>query len=113
MSAPNGFEMWGKFVYREIDRPQRMVFISSFSDPDGGTTRHPMAPTWPLETLNILTLNEEEGKTSLTLRCFPLNASGEERKTFQKGRAGMQSGLKGTLDHLAEHLANPKPENKS
>ena len=51
-AAPDGSEMWGKFVYREITPPERMVFIVSFSDENGGTTRHPMAPTWPLEMLN-------------------------------------------------------------
>ena len=28
-------EMWGKFVYREIVKPERLVFVSSFSDEDG------------------------------------------------------------------------------
>ena len=47
MRTPDGKEMWGRFVYREIIPPERIVFVNSFSDPEGGITRHPMAPTWP------------------------------------------------------------------
>ena len=42
METPDGKVMWGKFVYREITPPERLVFINSFSDEAGGLTRHPM-----------------------------------------------------------------------
>src|SRR5438093_9576996 len=35
LESASGAEMWGKFVYREILRPERLVFVSSFSDEDG------------------------------------------------------------------------------
>ena len=104
MRVPNGFEMWGKFVYREIRPPLRLVFVSSFSDVQGGTTRHPMSATWPLEALNLLTLDETDGRTTLTLRCAPVNASEEEKQTFHTGSAGMKYGLGATLDNLAEYI---------
>lgn len=44
MRSPDGQVMWGKFIYREIVKPERLVFIVSFSDEKGGTTRHPLAP---------------------------------------------------------------------
>ena len=47
MQTPDGSVMWGKQVYREITPKDRLVFINSFSDENGGLTRHPMAPTWP------------------------------------------------------------------
>ena len=52
MKAPDGSAMWGKFVYREIVPPERMVFINSFSDEAGGITRHPMHLAWPLVAVN-------------------------------------------------------------
>ena len=55
MSAPDGSPMWGKFVYREIVPPERLDFISSFSDEKGGTTRHPGHMSWPLEMRSIFT----------------------------------------------------------
>jgi uncharacterized protein YndB with AHSA1/START domain len=57
--------MWGRFVYREIVAPERIVFINSFSDEEGNITRAPFSPTWPLEVLNTLTLSEHEGKIYL------------------------------------------------
>jgi len=105
MQSPEGHEMWGKFVYREIVPPERLVLVSSFSDRDGNITRHPMAPTWPREMLSVFTFEENNGKTTLTIRWSPLNATDEERKTFSDGKPGMQQGWSGTFDQLAEYLA--------
>src|SRR5262249_13815400 len=35
MRAPDGSTMWGKFIYREIVRPERIVAVTSFSDEAG------------------------------------------------------------------------------
>ena len=51
MRTPDGKEMWGKFVYREIVAPEKIVLVNSFSDAGGGLTRHPFSPAWPLEML--------------------------------------------------------------
>jgi uncharacterized protein YndB with AHSA1/START domain len=104
MRMPNAPEIWGKFLYREITPPDRLVFVSSFSDPDGNLTRHPFSPTWPLEILNTVTLAEEFGKTRLTLLANPINATPEELKTFREGMVFLEKGLVGTLDQLAEYL---------
>jgi uncharacterized protein YndB with AHSA1/START domain len=105
MTAPDGSEIWGKFIYREITPPERMVFINSFSDENGGTTRHPMAPTWPLEMLNTVTLTAHGDKTTLTLRSSAYAATEEERATFRAGRSSMQGGFTGTFDQLTAYLA--------
>ena len=81
-------------VYREIVPPEQLVFINSFSDENGGLTRHPMAPTWPLEMLSVFTFEEQPGgKTKFTVRWSPHNATDEERKTFDAGHASMTPGL--------------------
>ena len=105
MRMPDGSTMWGKFVYREITPPSRMVFVSSFSDEAGGVTHHSMAPTWPLETLSTFLFEEEDGKTKFTIKSSPLNATEEERATFAAGHTSMQHGWGGTLDELAAYLA--------
>lgn len=104
MKGPDGKEMWGRFVYREIAPPARMVFVISFSDENGGVTRHPLSANWPLEVINTLTFSEQDGKTTLTLRGGPINATEEERATFKAGYPSMQQGFKGTFDQLAEYL---------
>ena len=52
-----------------------------------------MSPTWPLEVLNTMTLSEHGGKTTLTMHGRPINASEEERRTFEAGRDSMQKTL--------------------
>jgi len=105
MRAPNGPEMWGKFVYRDIIEPERLVFVNSFSDAQGGITRHPMSATWPREVLNFLTLSEENGKTTMCMRGYPINATPEERATFEAGFDSMRGGFGATFQQLEEYLA--------
>ena len=104
LRSAGGKEMWGKFVYREIVAPERIVLVNSFSDEKGNLTRHPNSPSWPLEMLTTTTFAEEKGKTTVTVRWIPLNPTEEERKTFDAARDGMREGWTGTLDKLAEYL---------
>ena len=106
LKAPDGSAIWGKFVFREIVAPKRMVFINSFSDEAGGTTRHPMHAAWPLEMLSSFTFEDEPGgKTKVTVRWAPYNATHDECKTFDTLRESMQQGWTGTMDQLANYLA--------
>ena len=105
LRSPDGRDMWGKFVYREIIVPQRIVLVNSFSDDKGNLTRHPMSPTWPREMLSTTTFAEYQGKTTITLAWTALNPTEEERKTFNTGRDGMRMGWTGTFDQLAQYLA--------
>lgn len=107
MQGPGGgAEMWGKFVYREIAPPERLVFVNSFSDAEGNITRHPMSATWPLEVINTLIFAEYDGKTTLTLHGGPINATAEESETFANASKNVQQGMAGTFDRLEEYLAN-------
>ncbi|MGA7712571.1 MAG: SRPBCC domain-containing protein [Rhizomicrobium sp.] len=104
MKAPNGAEMWGKFVYREIAPMERVVFVNSFCDAAGNTTRAPFAPDWPLEVLNSLSFSEKNGKTTLTLRGGPINATAAERDKFKAFHSSMQQGFGGTFAQLDAYL---------
>jgi len=104
LCSPDGKEMWGKFVYRVIEAPGRIVLINSFSDAQGGITRHPFSATWPLEMLSTTTLSDEGGKTKVTLEWSPLNPTDVERKAFEGAHESMKQGWAGTFDQLAEFL---------
>jgi len=104
VESPDGHEMWGKFVYREIVPQERIVLVNSFSDEDGGLTRHPMSASWPLETLSSFTLTEENGRSTASIRWLPFNATAEEIKTFDAARESMKQGWSGTFDQLAAYL---------
>jgi uncharacterized protein YndB with AHSA1/START domain len=104
--TPDGHEMWGKWTFREIEAPEKLVLIATFSDAQGGITRHPMAADWPLETLSTTTFEEHNGNTTLTIRWSPWNASEAEIKKFAESQAGMQQGWGGTFEQLTAYLAS-------
>ena len=105
MLTEDGTEAWGRWVYREISEPERLVFISSFSDPDGGLARHPFSEEWPLQLLSTITFDEQDGGTLVTVRWAPYDASDAERATFDANHASMNGGWTGTLDRLGDYLA--------
>jgi uncharacterized protein YndB with AHSA1/START domain len=108
MAFQPGHEMYGRFIYREIVAPERIVFVNSFSDAAGGITRAPfpqLKDLWPLEVLNVVTFTEQDGKTTVTLRGAPINATEDERKVFAANTESMRQGFGGTFDQLADFLA--------
>ena len=104
MRAPNGSEMWGKWTYREIVRPERLVWIASFSDKAGATTKYPTMMDWPREMLTTATFEDRGSKTLVTLRSVPINASEAEIETFNDNFKSMQGGWTGTFEQLASYL---------
>jgi uncharacterized protein YndB with AHSA1/START domain len=107
MDGPNGHTMWGRFVYREIAEPERLVFINSFSDDAGTLARAPFFDgTWPLEVLITVTLAEQEGKTLVTLRSQPVGATAVEQAVFESNFDSMTQGFGSALDQLSALLAN-------
>lgn len=99
-----GHEMWGKFTYREVVAPERLVYTSSFSDAEGNTTRAPFNANFPLEILNTVTLTEHEGRTTLTLQGVPVNATAAELEFFQAMFPSMRAGFGGTFEQLTNYL---------
>ncbi len=101
-------DMWGKFVYREIAEPEKMVLVNSFSDKNGGVTRHPMSATWPLQMLTTFTFAQQGNKTLLTITWSPIDPTPAEQKTFDEGHASMTQGWSGTFEQLEAYLAGPQ-----
>jgi uncharacterized protein YndB with AHSA1/START domain len=110
MRSPNGQDMWGKFEYREIVPPEKLVFTNSFSDPEGNTVRAPFSPDFPLQVLNTFLFTEANGKTTLNMRGVPFNASEAERQFFAQWHPSMQKGFAATFDQLDEYLASIRNE---
>jgi uncharacterized protein YndB with AHSA1/START domain len=106
LQAPDGSEMWGKMAYKEIVKEKKLVFINSFSDAKGGTTRHPWSENWPLEMDSTISFEDAgPGKTKVSINWMPAPGSTEaEMKTFDEGRASMKQGWGGTMDQLADNL---------
>ena len=91
----DGTEMSMRGVYREIAPPDRLVSTESW----GGD--------WP-ETLNTLTLSEQNGKTTATTTI--LYPSKEARDAALK--TGMKDGVIVSFDRLADLLASLHSQKK-
>ncbi len=105
LRTPDGKDMWGRWAIREVKKPEKLVFVVSFSDEKGGVTRHPMSPNWPLHMLSTVEFEAQGARaTKVTVSWIPLDASEIESKTFEEGRDGMKQGWGGTLDSLVAYL---------
>ena len=105
LRAPDGSDIWGRFAYREIVKPERLVWINSFSDPQGGVTRHPWHASWPLEMHTTVTFEAQGAKTKVTVAWVPVETSTDlERKTFDEGRDSMKMGWTGTFEQFTDYL---------
>jgi len=105
LQAPDGTQMWGMWEFLGIDAPSRLSLIQHFSDREGGITRHPMAPTWPLRTMATSHLSEEGSGSLLQLEWLPFEATPEEIATFDAGHESMRMGWGGTFAKLEAYLA--------
>lgn len=97
-------DVWGRFDFQEIAPPQRFAFVNGFADEQGNRIRYPLLPMWPLEVLNTVTLEEDNGKTTFTLHSAPLNASAAENAIFLASHASMEGGFGGMYDVYEDYL---------
>lgn len=103
---PDGTEMFGKQVFREITPPNRLVFTQSFADKDGDISSHPMAPTWPKQMVTVFEfLPEGPHKTKLKISWTYAGVDDVEASTFHAAHDSMSGGWKGSLDQLESYLA--------
>ncbi len=100
MRSPEGRDIWGKGVYREVVEPERIVFTDAFAAEEGNLVEpahYGRSSDWPTERLVRGTFAEHEGKTKLTRRHSILE-SVEEREGTEQGCTEM-------MDRLDEELA--------
>jgi len=79
-------------TFREIVRPERLVFTAEALDQNG---------TAVLEVLNTVTFEEKNGKTTLTLQARVTKVIGEGISYLE----GMEAGWTQSLERLAAHVA--------
>ena len=101
-------EMWGLAMYREIEKPAKLVYVQQFSDKDRGLGVHPMAPNWPKRMLTTVLFQDFGPKTLISLYWAPVEASAAELETFAGGMAGMNQGWSGSFDRLDAFLREEK-----
>ena len=100
MRSPEGQDFWSTGEYRELVKPERIVYTDSFADAQGNVvspTHYGMGEDFPAVLLVTLTFAEHgTGKTKFTLRHEGLPAGEMLEMTM--------SGWNTSLDKLAESL---------
>ncbi len=96
--------MWGRFHYREIAGPQRLVWLNAFANERCGIARAPFSDVCPLEILNTVTFTGHAGETTVALRAEPFGEVDAERRYFIDLRPSLEQGYGGTFEQLADHL---------
>jgi uncharacterized protein YndB with AHSA1/START domain len=107
MTGTEGARMYGRAEYKEIHKPDRLVYTQQFCDEHEKIARHPMSPTWPETMLTTVKLTAEgPDRTRVTVTWEPHGAvTREELETFIKARGGMTQGWTGSFDKLEAYLA--------
>lgn len=106
MTGGGGVTMYGKAHYKEIRRPDRLVYTQIFCDENEKISRHPMAPTWPETMLTTVTLTEEGANRTRVTIAWEIygEATAIERETFHKAKGGMTQGWTGSFDKLEDYI---------
>ena len=71
MRMPDGQDVWSTGVYKEIVPLERIVKTDSFADAEGNVVQgsyYGLEEDFPLELLMIITFEDLDGKTKMTLR---------------------------------------------
>lgn len=105
MVFPGAPKMWGRFNYREIVPGERIVWLNSFANENGGIARAPFGEDCPLEIQNTVTFSESDGVTHLALRAQPFGALAPELAFFEALRPSLAQGFGGTMNQLEHYLA--------
>ncbi|HWF03994.1 MAG TPA: SRPBCC domain-containing protein [Candidatus Angelobacter sp.] len=99
MRSPQGQDYWNTGVYREIVPPSRLVYIDNFADEQGNivpASHYGLPDDWPAQIMVTVTLEEENGKTKMTVRQQGVPSGMMSEMTSQ--------GWNGSFDKLAASL---------
>ncbi|MCZ4306250.1 SRPBCC domain-containing protein [Zoogloeaceae bacterium G21618-S1] len=102
---PNEPPCWGRWVYRDIIEPARLVFVASLLNAKGSVTRHPRVPHWPRYVHHTLDLVDVAGGTELRLCSRPVHASEAEIRAFEDRHDSLRSDLADAWARLDAYLA--------
>lgn len=107
MSIAEGSEMYGLIEYKEIDAPQKLVYMQCFCDENKVLCKPPFSPNWPDRMLTTVLFNDEgDGHIRITLKWeIHGEATDEERRAFHDEKPGMTIGWTGSFDKLEEALS--------
>lgn len=106
MPHPAGGTLHGLIHYLALEEPNRIVYTQQFCDAQERIVRAPFFEHWPETMLTTVEFAQEApGRTRVTLRWQPQDASAAEVAEFVKQRGGMTMGWSGSFGKLEALLA--------
>lgn len=81
-----------KVIFKEIVKPEKLVWHHCSADEDWNVAANPMMPDWPRILLTTVTFEEDGEKTNVRLSQVPVDASDAEVACFAKMMANMDGG---------------------
>ena len=105
MVHPGGAIIWGKFVYREIVPPSRLVYEHSFADEHANIVGSPFGGAWPKILLTTVIFEDAGADTRVRLTWSPLDATPAEQAEFRAAMESMTGGWNSSFAVLEEFLA--------
>jgi uncharacterized protein YndB with AHSA1/START domain len=108
MKMKNGSN-FQKVVFKEVTKPEKLVWHHCSADSDWNVAANPMMPDWPHILLTTVTFAEKGHKTVVRLSQIPLDATDAEIACFAKMKDGMSGGWGSGYTIIDEVLAELKP----
>lgn len=105
MHGPDGkdFYFYSTGAYREIVPQEKIVLTDSFADAEGNVIsaeEHGLSGDWPEELLIVVTFEDKDGKTKMTMKQVGVPAGEMTEMTT--------AGWNQSFDKLAESLKQPQ-----
>lgn len=107
MKSPEGQVFWSTGRYHEIKEPEKLMMSDSFADEKGNVvpaTYYGMGPDFPLELQITVTLEDQAGKTKMTLHHTGIEG------VSQSDLENMKQGWEESFDKLADYLGESRNE---
>ncbi len=98
--------MLSKSVFGDVIPSERLTFDQSSTDKDWNIVSSPMMPDWPRVISNVITFEEEGGKTKLRLVWTPVDATDAEVACFEGAVSRMGGGWESGFAILDKMLAD-------
>jgi uncharacterized protein YndB with AHSA1/START domain len=99
------YKMYGKFVFKRIEKPTLLELTNSFADETGTIVKAPFDIEIPKEILYTYQFEEKKGHTVMTMTGQPINANDKEITGFNSIEESMHQGFNASFDQLQKHLS--------
>lgn len=96
MTSPDGNDFWGRGIYKEINKPNLIVYSDCFTDKDGNPvppSHYGMQLTTIQESIVEITFEEVMQSTKVTLKYSRMTELGQEREMAEQGWNDMLDAL--------------------